>query len=151
MILSGVSLDIKVPSFRGLATGSVVAGRYRVTGLVGTGAMGAVYSAEHTATGQAVALKFMMMVDNDSLEFVTRFEQEARVMAGLKHPNTIRIYDFGRTDTGAMFMAMELLHGKSLEDIIIENSREGTAISEAETANYGAQILKAWPKHTVNR
>jgi len=136
-------LDIKVPSFRGLATGSVVAGRYRVTGLVGTGAMGAVYSAEHTATGQAVALKFMMVVDNDSLEFVTRFEQEARVMAGLKHPNTIRIYDFGRTDTGAMFMAMELLHGKSLEDIVIDNTRDGTAISEAETANYGAQILKS--------
>ena len=136
-------MDSKVPSFRGLGTGSVVAGRYRVTGLVGTGAMGAVYSAEHTATGQAVALKFMMMVDNESLEFVTRFEQEARVMAGLKHPNTIRIYDFGRTDTGAMFMAMELLHGKSLEDIIIDNSRAGTAISEAETANYGAQILKS--------
>ena len=125
------------------AIGEVVAGRFRITGTVGKGAMGAVYAAEHTGTGQRVALKFMIVDGEESQEFVARFEQEARVMAGLKHPNTIRIYDFGQSADGAMFMAMELLAGQGLDRVIKENTRQGTTMGEAEAASYGAQILKS--------
>jgi serine/threonine-protein kinase len=64
-----------------LREGDVVAGRFKLTGTVGKGAMGAVYAAEHTQTGQKVALKFMIVEDAEGEEFVTRFQQEARVMA----------------------------------------------------------------------
>lgn len=123
--------------------GEVVAGRFRITGTVGKGAMGAVYAAEHTGTGQRVALKFMALDGDDSAEFVARFEQEARVMAGLKHPNTIRIYDFGTASDGQMFMAMELLAGQGLDKVIRENTRQGATMGEAEAANYAIQILKS--------
>ncbi len=74
-----------------LQPGDVVAGRFRLTGTVGKGAMGAVFAAEHTETGQKVALKFMIVDDAEGEEFVSRFQQEARVMAQLKSPNTVRI------------------------------------------------------------
>ncbi len=123
--------------------GEIVAGRFRITGTIGKGAMGAVYSAEHTGTGQHVALKFMALEGDDGAEFAARFEQEARVMAALRHPNTIRIYDFGRTGAGEMFMAMELLAGTGLDKVIRENTRNGTTMREADAANYAIQILKA--------
>ena len=122
--------------------GDVVAGRYKVTGIVGKGAMGSIFAAEHCTTGQAVALKFML-TEGEGDEFVARFEQEARVMASLRHPNTIRIYDFGQTDSGALFMAMELLHGQGLDSYIRENTRLGKTMSEVEAADYCTQILKA--------
>jgi serine/threonine protein kinase len=126
-----------------LDIGAVVAARFRITGVVGKGAMGSVYAAEHVGTGQAVALKFMSLGDDEGEEFVTRFEQEARVMATLRHPNTIRIYDFGRTDDGAMFMAMELLVGQPLDQLIRENTRCGQTMTELDAANCGIQILKS--------
>jgi len=128
---------------RALGIGDVVADRFRITGTVGKGAMGAVYAAQHTATHQAVALKFMELGDEDGEEFASRFEQEARVMAALRHPNTIRIYDFGRTDDGAMFMAMELLVGTGLDKRIRESTRQGSTMSEAEAASIGIQVCKS--------
>ena len=124
-------------------TGETIAGRFRITGTVGKGAMGAVYAAEHTGTGQLVALKFMAIDGEDSAEFAARFEQEARVMAGLKHPNTIRIYDFGSSSDGQMFMAMELLAGQGLDKVIRENTPQGTTMGQTEAANYAIQILKS--------
>ena len=64
------------PSGSGRNVGDVVAGRYRISGVVGKGAMGAVYAAEHTATGQQVALKFMLVGDDDSAEAHRRFYDE---------------------------------------------------------------------------
>ena len=128
---------------RPLAEGDVVAGRFRITGVVGKGAMGAVHAAEHVATGQRVALKFMIVGDEEGVEFVSRFEQEARVMAGLRHPNTIRIYDFGRTDDGSMFMAMELLVGQPLDKVIRDATRRGETMAETDAVNYGVQCLKS--------
>ncbi len=126
-----------------LQPGDVVAGRYRLTGTVGKGAMGAVFSAEHTETGQKVALKFMIVDDAEGEEFVSRFQQEARVMAQLKSPNTVRIYDFGRTGDGAFFMAMELLAGEPLDKHLRDLQRRSEAMGETETGVVGLQILRS--------
>lgn len=105
--------------------------------------MGAVYAAEHTATGQKVALKFMIVGDDEEKEFIARFEQEAKVMAGLRSTNTIRIYDFGRADDGALFMAMELLVGKPLDKHLRDLAREGKAMTEQEAGRLIIQILRS--------
>ncbi len=140
---SGMSNDGAKSSGSGRNIGDVVAGRYRITGVVGKGAMGAVYAAEHTATSQRVALKFMIVGDDEDKEFIARFEQEAKVMAGLRSTNTIRIYDFGRTDDGALFMAMELLVGKPLDKHIRDLAREGKAMTEQDAGRMTSQILRS--------
>ncbi len=127
----------------GRGVGDVVAGRYCITGVVGKGAMGAVFAAEHKATGQKVALKFMLLGDEDGQEFIVRFEQEAKVMAGLRSSNTIRIYDFGHTDDGALFMAMELLVGKPLDKHMRDLQREGHAMTEREASQVAVQMLRS--------
>ncbi|MBM4343078.1 MAG: protein kinase [Deltaproteobacteria bacterium] len=138
-----MSSDGAKASASGRNIGDVVVGRYRITGVVGKGAMGAVYAAEHTATGQKVALKFMIVGDDEDKEFIARFEQEAKVMAGLRSTNTIRIYDFGRADDGALFMAMELLVGKPLDKHVRDLAREGKAMTEQEAGRLTVQILRS--------
>lgn len=123
--------------------GTLIADRYEVTGNLGSGAMGDVYAAQHKTTGQKVALKFMVVKSEEDDEFAKRFEQEAKIMALLRHHNTIRIYDFGRTDEGALFMAMELLKGQGLDNYIRELGRKGTALTETEALSIGVQVCKS--------
>jgi len=123
--------------------GDIIGGRFRLTGTVGRGAMGAVYAGEHVETGQRVAIKCMLVSDEAGEEFVRRFSQEARVMAGLKSPNTIRIYDFGRAADGALYMAMELLTGVPLDKHIRELQRKGESMDERAVLEVGVQILRS--------
>lgn len=124
--------------------GEVIGGRYRVTGILGSGGFGAVFAAEHIATGQAAAVK-VMSAEHGALpqDAIQRFQQEARVTSALNHPNTVRIYDFGQTENGVLFMAMERLRGPTLEARLEEAVAQGTALSEAETVNIGIQVLRS--------
>ena len=126
-----------------LPGGTMVADRFQITGTLGKGAMGAVYAAAHAATGQKVALKFMAIGGDVDPEFVARFEREGRIMASLRHPNTIRIYDFGRDAHGDLFMAMEMLEGEGLDARIRDHVKRQTALDEAETLAIGIQICKS--------
>jgi serine/threonine protein kinase len=102
--------------------GATLAGRYRVEARVGSGAMGAVYRAEHAVLGRRVALKILnrdRLVGGDTVQ---RFRREAQALSGLHHPNTVRVFDFGASDEGMLYLAMELLEGEALTDRIV---REG--------------------------
>jgi len=136
-------MNAPTSSARGWQPGDIIGGRFRITGTVGRGAMGAVYGGEHIETGQRVAIKFMLVSDEAGEEFVRRFSQEARVMAGLKSPNTIRIYDFGRAEDGALYMAMELLTGTPLDKHIMELQRKGESMDERAVLEVGVQILRS--------
>ena len=127
-----------------LHPGDVIGGRYRIQGILGQGGFGAVFAAEHLMTGQAAAVK-VMVGDGAALDpdLVQRFLQEARVTASLSHPNTVRIYDFGQTDAGVLFMAMEQLIGPTLDGHLKDALDRGTALSELETATIGIQILRS--------
>ena len=118
--------------------GDLVAGRYRVLGLLGRGGYGAVYSAAHTGTQQQVALKMMLGGDGDEHE-VRRFYREAQVTASLRHPNTVRVFDVGQTDSGALFIAMELLAGPTLEDVL----RTRRIITQDELVDIAIPILRS--------
>jgi serine/threonine-protein kinase len=98
--------------------GEVVAGRYRLVSLLGEGAMGAVYAAEHIGSGRAVAIKALHPDLAGSQELRRRFEREGMVHGFLQHPNVVEVHEIGVGDDGALFLAMELIRGGSLGDLL---------------------------------
>src|SRR4051812_32090811 len=95
----------------------LVSGKYRVLGLLGRGAMGAVYEAVNESIGRRVALKVLehRLVDNP--EFVRRFELEARAAAIINHPGTVEVLDTGQMPDGSPFIVMEYLQGTTLRHL----------------------------------
>lgn len=127
-----------------LPEGTVIAGRYRILKRIGKGGFGAVYEAQHNASGQKLALKLLALEsEEDAEEVYFRFFQEARATAGLRHPNTVRLYDFGQTEDGILFMAMELLHGPTLHSYLRTIAKENQVLTEGETLTIAVQVLKA--------
>ncbi|MCA9604785.1 MAG: serine/threonine protein kinase [Myxococcales bacterium] len=99
----------------------MIAGKYRLNRLLGTGAIGAVYGAVHQFTGKHVALK---MIDPSFAEhegFGVRFLREARAAADIDHPVICDVLDAGREPDGSLYLALELLEGRTLEDAIETN------------------------------
>lgn len=127
-----------------LTEGSEINGRYRIGKLIGQGGFGAVYRATSLATGNEIAIKVLgVSLDNDEPELIQRFYAEAQITAALKHPNTIRVFDFGQTDSGALYIAMELLTGQALNELLRERRREGKALTQEETVNVASQTLRS--------
>ena len=104
--------------------GDLVAGRFRLDGVAGTGGMGAVYRALDDASGLPVAIKVLRA---DSVEHLDRFAREIRVLAQLRHPGIVRHVADGRFDGGELWLAMEWLAGESLS----QRLRKGISASDA--------------------
>ena len=98
--------------------GRVVAGNFRIDKLIGAGAMGNVYKALQLSLGKPVAVKVLHhhLLKNDRL--VGRFKREAKSAALLNHPNSIQIIDSGEDSDGTLYIAMELLTGRDLAQVI---------------------------------
>ena len=98
--------------------GRVVAGNFRIDKLIGAGAMGNVYKAEQLSLGKAVAIKILHqhLMGDDKL--VARFKREAKSASLLNHPNSIQIIDSGEDRDGTLYIAMELLEGRDLAQVI---------------------------------
>jgi len=98
--------------------GRLIAGNFRVERLIGQGAMGNVYRAEQLSLGKAVAVKVLHahLMSDDKL--VGRFKREAKSASRLNHPNSIQIIDSGQDADGTLYIAMELLDGRDLAQII---------------------------------
>ncbi len=96
--------------------GEVIAGKYRVESIVGTGGMGIVLGATHLELGQRVAIKVLTIPEDDARreEARERFLREGRATAALVSDHVVRIYDVGTLANGAPFMVMELLRGQDL-------------------------------------
>jgi serine/threonine-protein kinase len=92
--------------------------QYRLKGCIGAGGMGVVYLAEHQLLKRPCALKLIAPDRAGEPKALTRFEREVRVTARLSHPNTVEIYDYGRTDGGRFYYVMELLDGLSLAELV---------------------------------
>jgi serine/threonine-protein kinase len=101
--------------------GRVIAGNFRIDGLIGSGAMGNVYKAEQLSLGKQVALKVLHphLMGDDKL--VGRFKREAKSASLLNHPNSIQIIDSGQDRDGTLYIAMELLTGRDLAQVIRED------------------------------
>ena len=90
-------------------------GHYKITGRLGRGAMGVVYSGRDERTGRPVALKVMMTDLEGDKETRERFNREANVAGKMVHRNIINVYEAGEED-GRLYMVMELLEGETLND-----------------------------------
>jgi len=127
-----------------LQAGSILGGRYAIERLIGKGGFGSVFQARHTGTGQDVAIKTLGAgLESDDLA-LRRFFQEARVTAGLRHPNTIRVFDFGQEkDSGMLFLAMELLTGVTLKLELKNRVRQGAVFTEREAIDVGDAVCRS--------
>ncbi len=94
--------------------GTTIDGRYRLTGHLASGGMGAIFRAQHVHLRRDVALKVMRPELASSPELVGRFRREAQIASSLTHPNIVPVSDFGKSREGYLFLAMELLEGESL-------------------------------------
>src|SRR5260370_34612186 len=89
---------------------------YRVVSLIAAGGMGDVYEAVHQPSGRKVALKCLKLRHRDKQDARARMKLEAVVLAELRHANLVEVYDAGVTEAGAIWIAMERLHGKTLRE-----------------------------------
>jgi serine/threonine-protein kinase len=109
--------------------GIILKGQYKIIDLVGRGGMGKVYKGFQMTVNREVAIKVLLMdPDEESAEklgTVKRFHREAMAASQLKHPNTIKIIDYGQTEDGLLFMVMEFLHGQTLRQVIRKNKGIG--------------------------
>src|SRR5262245_34275728 len=102
--------------------GQLVGGRYLVTGVLGEGGMGVVYLGEQRMgdSVRKVAIKTLLRDLSTDPSLVARFQRECSTVVGLEHPNTIRLYDFGATEDGTLYMAMEFVAGRTLSQLVEE-------------------------------
>jgi serine/threonine-protein kinase len=107
----------------GYRPGDLIAKHYRLVRLIGSGGMGAVWVAENTALDALVALKLLLTDGSDTDDAVKRLRHEARAAARLGHPGIVRVLDFGQTETGDPFIAMELLDGETLGELLRREQR----------------------------
>lgn len=107
---------------------SILAGTsYRLLEKIGEGASGEVFKAEHVELGRRYAVKVLSTAHAAASDAVERFRREARAIAKLSHPNLVQLHDFGKSQDGRVFLAMELLSGKTLD----EHAEKGLAWREA--------------------
>jgi serine/threonine-protein kinase len=120
-------------------TGRTIAGRYNVLRRLGEGGMGVVYSAMDTRLEKQVAIKVLKEDFAHRSDVVARFTQEAKSAARIKHENVLDVTDYGGTEDGSFYIAMELLVGTDLADVL---QKEG-AIELHRALNVAIQVTRA--------
>ena len=111
-------------------------GPYELVSLIGAGGMGEVYRARDQRLGRDVAVKILpasFAADPDRLR---RFEQEARAIAALNHPNILGVHDIGQYD-GIRFMVCEVLEGESLHAVLSRARGQARGVSECVCVQRG--------------
>jgi serine/threonine protein kinase len=98
--------------------GTLVDGRYRLEATLGRGGMGLVFRATHVGLRRQVAVKILHPSLAASPDVRSRFEREALAVGKVDHPNCVATYDVGRLPDGSLYLAMELLEGRSLADVL---------------------------------
>jgi len=111
-------------------------GRYEILSFIGAGGMGQVYRANDAQLGRDVAIKLLPSSFVDKAQVVARFQQEARALGLLNHPNLVTVYDFGTVDD-SFYIVLELLDGDTLR----ARMRDGT-IPPKRAVNYALQIAR---------
>ncbi len=121
-------------------------GKYRLKKIIGRGGMGEVWEAYHSGLQRNVALKILRPDQDADPEVVQRFEQEVAAMCRLTHPNTVRVFDYGVTEDGIWYYAMELLAGQTLLDLVNASQR----LSSARALHIAHQISRALAEAHTN-
>jgi serine/threonine-protein kinase len=122
-----------------LSQGELLAGKYRIERLLGSGGMGTVYAAHHELLYQRVAIKLLKGDIVDSPEAVTRFLNEARAAARIQGEHVARVMDVGQLPEGIPYMVLEYLDGFDLAQVLQKESR----LPITQAVDYVLQALEA--------
>ena len=114
-------------------------GQYRLERKIGEGGMGVVYQASHALLRRPTAIKLLVAESKRTSVAVGQFEREVQLTSQLSHPNTIQIYDYGRTDDGIFYYAMEYLDGINLRELVAEDGSQ----SPGRTIHMLSQVCAA--------
>jgi serine/threonine protein kinase len=123
----------------GVTVGEVLAGKYRVDKIIGSGGMGVVVLAHHLQLDERVAIKFLLPDALANKEAVTRFTREARAVVKIKNEHIVRVSDVGTLDNGSPYMVMEYLEGVDLSTLLQQRGR----LPIADTADLVLQACEA--------
>lgn len=118
---------IPVYTFEDPLEGTILNQKYRVVKCCGSGASGVVYRAQHLALNKDVAIKFLHKHLLDDPEKLERFENEARTLSNLSHPNIVKVIDFGLTPQP--YIVMDFVHGQRLDQVLKTVGRFPTKIA----------------------
>ena len=119
--------------------GTTLDGKYKLESALGQGGMGTIYRATHLMLDKPVALKLINAELVSSPDIIRRFQREARAASNLNHPNIAAAYDLGQTSDGTLYIAMELVNGPSLKDVIrstgpLHSARIGRILRQVASA-----------------
>jgi serine/threonine protein kinase len=139
---AGKFVDLRTKTFMGME-GSLLADRYELHNLLGSGGMGAVFRGTQKAVGRHVAVKVLPRIDPLT---AARFQREARTVSKLSHPNTITVFDFGQSEEGYLFLVMEYLEGRTLRELI----KDGGALPPRRAVHIVHQICRSLSEAHAN-
>ncbi len=114
-------------------------GSYTLKDKLGAGGMGEVHLAEHQLLKRPCAIKLIRPDKADETTAIARFETEVQATAGLTHPNTVEIYDYGYTEEGTFYYVMEFLPGRTLQEFV----ERGGAMPAARVIHLLRQVCSA--------
>lgn len=119
--------------------GRTIEGKYQIVQRLGRGGMGAVYRVRHVMTGGDAAVKLLRADAFAEEDAIRRFHLEAQNTHRLKHPNTVRVSDFGQTEDGLLFLVMEFVEGRNLADALKAEGR----LAPSRAVHIAEQVLKS--------
>src|SRR5205085_7018788 len=100
----------------------ILNGQFQILQKIGSGGMGSVYKALQPAMNRMVAVKILHPKLANRKDLVSRFRREARAMSHLTHPNTVKVYLYGELEDGSLYIVMEYLEGKNLNQSVRSES-----------------------------
>lgn len=127
----------------------IIAEKYQLDDVIGQGGMGKIYKATQLKLNRTVAIKVMLAPEDKTA--TERFEAEASVTANLTHPNTIRIFDFGATEDGFLYLVMEHLDGINIKQYLKKNGALSPLLAAKLISEICGSLAEAHRKDIIHR
>lgn len=141
------TLLVRIAARQDALIGRELGGRYTLKAQLGAGGMGTVYRAWQHSVGREVAIKVIHTARNTDALTCKRFLREAKLTSRLSHPNTVAVLDFGQEGDGLLYLVMELVQGRTLDQVLKSES----PFSIERMVRIGTQICDALePAHRLS-
>ena len=126
-------------------------GQYEIRALIGYGGIGEVYRAKQRSIGRQVAIKCLQFRHADRRDLRARMEMEGRALGRINHPSMVTVFDAGCTDDGVVWIAMELLEGCTLREVLMDRRRLPPDEAVACAIDVGEAVAAAHRERIIHR